>query len=115
MTPVPATAGARNVAALAFAATIWPIVEDQLVPVRGTGAPSGSRPSAVNRAVWPTGTNDVLGVTTICARTPAAATVTLSIHAVIDDSSQPVRLSRRENESVNDPVPCKGTLLLRST
>ena len=35
--------------------------------------------------------------------------VTLSIHAVIDASSHPVRLSHRDTARVNDPVPSKAT------
>src|SRR5438093_12025062 len=40
--------------------------------------------------------------------------VTLSIHAVIDASSHPVRLSHRDTARVNDPVPSKATSLLIS-
>ena len=68
----------------------------------------------MNTADCPTGTKARGGETTIRVTAPGVESVTLSIHAVIDDSSHPVRFSRREKASVNDPVPCKATLPLTS-
>src|SRR5207247_10523668 len=48
------------------------------------------------------------------ASVPGMMSVTLSIHAIIDASSHPVRLSHRETARVNDPVPSKATSLLIS-
>src|SRR3989449_5246950 len=114
-TPVPGWVGASNRAAVLLTATICPIVEDQFVTVSGTGLPSVSQPPAVNVAVWPTRTEAVVGVTAIRARVPGMTSVTLSIHAVMDGSSHPVRLSRSETARVNEPVACRAVSPLRST
>src|SRR3989441_1857866 len=114
-TRAPGWAGASNGAVVRVAATFCPVVGDQCFAVRGTGWPSVSHPPAVNTAVWLTRTEAVVGVTAIRARVPGMTSVTLSIQAVMDGSSHPVRLSWSENTRVNDPVACRAASPLRST
>src|SRR5436309_12946826 len=85
------------------------MVEDQFNASRGAGFPLASWPPALKTAVCPAGTRAVWGVSVMRASVPGMMSVTLSIHAVIDASSHPVRLSHRETARVNDPVPSKAT------